>query len=235
MNDGLVMRNVADTAKPPRASSAKPPKFPTWTKDELKRFLASVESDDDYALYRLAAMTGMRRGELLGLRWSDIDFDKSMVIVRNNAVKVGKVVEMGKPKTATSRREVSLDKSTLVALKAHRANQAELRLLMGHSYDDQDLVFCQPDGAPVNPEAISNRFLRRAKAAKVTRIRFHDLRHTHATHLAEANVNAKVICERLGHSSVAFTLQRYVHPSQSAHAAAATAFADSGRFADLRG
>jgi integrase len=128
-------------------------------------------------------------------------------------------------KTARSRRTIDIDPVTVAALKAHRHRQRELRVLVGPGWTDNDLVFCAPDGRPWHPDSISTAFARMIARLDVPRIRLHDLRHTHATHLLAAGVNVKLVSERLGHASVAFTLDTYAHvlPGQQAEAAAAAA------------
>jgi integrase len=136
----------------------------------------------------------------------------------------GELIE-GDVKTSRSRRVVDLDPATVAALKKYRAGQLEQRLLVGAGYRDHDLVFAMPDGTPLNPDAVGRAFTREVEKTKLPRIRFHDLRHSHATHLLAAGVNVKIVSERLGHATVAFTLDTYAHvmPGQQADAAAAVA------------
>ena len=128
-------------------------------------------------------------------------------------------------KTPRSRRGIDLDPVTLAVLRSHRAHQLEQRLLMGAGYCDRDLVFSRPDGEPWNPDSVGRAFARAVARTDLKRIRLHDLRHTHATHLLAAGVNMKVVSERLGHATVGFTLDTYGHvlPGQQADAAAAVA------------
>jgi integrase len=221
----LIARNPARRASPPSSTAAQAPEATTWTPEQLRTFL--TETADGYygALYRLAAMTGMRRGELCGLRWADVDLDGGSLVVRRTITKVrGEIVE-GDVKTVRSRRRLDLDPETIAVLRAHRRRQLEERLLIGAGYRDRDLVFAVPEGDPVNPDAVGQSFVRAVARSKVPRIRFHDLRHTHATHLLIAGVNVKVVSERLGHAKVGFTLDVYAHviPGQQAAAARAVA------------
>ena len=205
----LVPRNVADAARPPRVPGAK---IRTWSARELRTFLDHVEGDRLYAAYVVAATTGMRRGEVLGLRWQDLDLDAGRASVSQTLIVVGGYdVQFSEPKTARGRRSVALDPHTVKALREHRERQMLERSLMGDAYDDQDLVFSREDGTPLHPDAFSDAFWRHAKAAKLPRIRFHDLRHTHATLALAAGVHPKVVSERLGHASITITLDTYSH------------------------
>jgi integrase len=228
----LLVRNPARFATPPSASAARAPEMRHWTPAELGTFLSEIRAHHQYPVIRTAAMTGLRRGELCGLRWTDVDLDGGTLSVRRTIASVdGKLVH-GDVKTARSRRVIDVDPTTVATLRAWRRTQLEDRLLVGSAWIDTGLVFTMPNGEGWHPKSISQAFDRlvRASVAKalqppVPRIRFHDLRHTHASQLLAAGVNVKVVSERLGHSSVAFTLDTYAHvmPGQQAHAAAAVA------------
>lgn len=183
----------------------------TWSAAELRSFLGAMEEDPNHALWRLAANTGMRRGEVLGLRWRDLDPDTRRLAIRQQLVRSGMVVEFGPPKTAASRRSISLDDGTATALETVRIAQKPNRLRFGAAYADHDLVFCRPDGTPHDPDTITHQFGDACSRARVQRIRLHDLRHTHATLLLQANVHPKIVQERLGHSNVMVTLNTYSH------------------------
>ena len=204
----LLARNVAQAADPPRLARRQ---IRTWSAREVRVFLQHVESDRLYAAYVLAATTGMRRGEVLGLRWLDVDLDQGRVSVSQTLVAVEGEVLVSEPKTARGRRNVPLDATTRSALREHRDRQRVERSAYGVAYVDEDLVFCREDGTPLHPDAFSDAFFRHAKAAGLQRIRLHDLRHTHATLALSAGVHPKVVSERLGHASVAFTLDTYSH------------------------
>ncbi len=217
----LVIRNVAVDADPPTLRRAGGPEMKTWAAAQLRAFLDGMESHPLGPAFVLAATTGMRRGEVLGLRWADVDFRHGQLAVRQTVLTVRYELVFSPPKTTRSRRTLALDSRTFAALKAHATTQAELKQTMGESYVDRDLVFTQPDGSPVHPDFLSQTFDRSVKRLGLPRIRFHDLRHTHATLGLAAGVPAKVMSERLGHASVAFTLDVYTHavPSLSAEAA----------------
>jgi integrase len=193
----------------------------TWTPDELRSFLEYVAHDPYYAAWVLAASTGMRRGEVLGLRWQDIDFDRRRLAIRQTIISIDYRVEVSEPKTARGRRSVALDSGTVTALRGHRAAQNQEKLKLGEAYQDMGLVFCRADGGPVHPDRFTQMFDKHVKESGLPRIRLHDLRHTHATLALAAGIHPKVVSERLGHSTVAFTMDVYSHaiPSMEAEAA----------------
>ena len=206
----LLTRNVADQATPPRQQANGD--LRTWSAEELRAFLAHVEGDRLHAAYVLAATTGLRRGELLGLRWRDLDLNAGRLSVTQTLVSVNYRVSFSTPKTAKGRRSVALDAATVAALRAHRARMLEERLSLGLGAPSADaLVFTALDGSPLHPGQFSDRFDRLVKAAGVRRIRFHDLRHTYATLSLQARVHPKVVSERLGHSTISVTLDTYSH------------------------
>jgi integrase len=144
--------------------------------------------------------------------------------VRQQLVDVDYAVSFSEPKTAKSRRVVALDDTVVAVLLRHRTRQRKDRFALGPAYDDRDLVLARPDGAPVQPSNFVQVFARRVGDAGVPAIRFHDLRHTHATLSLQAGIHPKIVSERLGHSSAAFTLDTYSHALPSLQADAAAAF-----------
>ena len=224
---GLVTRNVARLANPPSLTTArsKGPEMRVWSPDELSTFLASIEGNRNEALFRLLAMTGMRRGEVVALRWSDVDVAHRRLTVNQSATVVDGDEVVSTPKTRRSRRVIDLDPETVTLLKQHRARQRELLLMVGATATASDRVFTNEVGGPLRPASVGQAFRRLVGGAGVPVIRLHDLRHTHASHLLMAGVNVKVVSERLGHASVSFTLDTYGHvmPGQQAEAAAAAA------------
>ncbi|HEX4212751.1 MAG TPA: site-specific integrase, partial [Candidatus Dormibacteraeota bacterium] len=174
----------------------------TWTTEEIDRFLRFVRTTREHALYHLALATGMRRGELLGLRRRDVDLDGCRLQVRQQWTRDG---DAGRRfislKTGTKAwRTIEVDDLTVAVLEAHLASQQFERRARGDDCaSDLDLVFCKPDGRPYDPDETTRRFEARAEAcAAVLRIRFHDMRHTHATLLLESGENVKYVAERLG-------------------------------------
>jgi integrase len=196
----------------------------SWTADELAAFLAAVASELLSAIWRLSAMTGMRRGEILGLRWTDIELDAARLSVRHAVVAVGYEMVESTPKSHRAR-VIDLDAGTVAQLRAHRQRQDEERAEWGADYEDRDLVVAKENGEPIHPHTFSQSFERLIAKAGLRPIRLHDLRHTHATLALKAGVPVKVISERLGHESPAFTLKQYAHviPGMQAEAAAPVA------------
>jgi integrase len=213
---GRVADNATTTARPPRARATRAKSFDTWTLEELRRFFDVISDDEDLVIWWVLAFTGMRRGELLALRWEDLDLDAGVLGVRR-AVGRGPGGAFTKtPKSDSGQRSVELDSATVRILRDHERAQKEQRLLIGPGWRNHDgLVFTAADGSPLRPGRLTElwRMLVRegAKKADVAVIRLHDLRHSHATQLLGAGVRPDVVTKRLGHSSVAFTLQTYGH------------------------
>ena len=227
----LLVRNVATKAKPPKASDTKPPEVSWWTPAELRTFLAKTAEEPLGPLFRVAAMTGMRRGEVCGLRWSDVDLDKAWIEVRQQLTVVrgapnGGLLFSDRTKTDHGRRGIDLDPTTVAVLRTQKRRQAEHRLATGAGWSNEhDLVFTEPDGRPLDPESVAKTFARRVSRHGLRRIRFHDLRHTHVAHLIEAGEQPLLITRRLGHASTAFTQDRYGHLFEDAGSQAASAVA----------
>lgn len=223
VDEGALTRNPASLAKLPKASAGVHRDLQVWTAEELANFLdASAANEKDWAfpIFHLAAYTGMRRGELCGLRWSDVDLDAGSLSVQHTRVVVGTDTTEGPPKTAQGRRTVDLDKRTVQVLKAHRKAQDEERFALGRT-TERDYVFDQYGGQPLHPDYVTRLFNSAVKRYGLKRIRFHDLRHTHATLMLGAGMPLKVVSERLGHSTAAFTMTVYQHvlPGQQVQAA----------------
>ncbi|HTU98197.1 MAG TPA: site-specific integrase, partial [Solirubrobacteraceae bacterium] len=221
---GLLAKNVAASAKPPRPHRRATRGIQAWEPDELARFLDTVRGTRLEAIWRLSAMTGMRRGEILGVRWQDIDLDRARLSVRQALVAVGYEIVHSTPKSHSAR-VIDLDSETVAQLRAHRQRQNEERAEWGPDYEERDLVVAKENGEPIHPHTFSQSFERLLEKHGLRRIRLHDLRHTHATLALKAGVPVKVISERLGHESPAFTLKQYAHviPGMQAEAAAQVA------------
>jgi integrase len=228
---GILVRNVAEMASPPSAKSTRPAEMAWWTPEQLRAFLALTSDEALGPLFRVTAMTGMRRGEVCGLRWSDVDAERGRVEVRQQLLVVrgqpnGGLVFAERTKTDHGRRRVDLDAGTVATLKLQRARQASERLLIGSGWQNAyDLVFTRPDGKPLDPESVAKVFDRRVARSGLPRIRFHDLRHTHVAHLIAAGEQPLLIAKRLGHASAAFTQDRYGHLFEDAGSQAASAVA----------
>lgn len=211
---GRLLRNPADAAEPPRRSEDNTPEIVTWSGEELGQFLEGVAEHRYSTALCLLATSGMRRGEALGLRWKDLDLDKQRLArIRQTVITVNHAVQFGRPKTEKGERDIALDAETVARLRAHRQRQSETRLMMGPAWHDLNLVFCRDDGEPLNPERFSRDFDKAVEALGLPRIRLHDLRHTWATLALESGIAPKVVQERLGHASIAITLDLYSHVS----------------------
>jgi len=223
VEDGLLRRNPAERA---HTKPKDRPEMQTWSADELATFLAFTAQDQELALYHLAAATGMRRGELLGLRWRDVDLAGARLSVRQQYTRQGKSLGFGPPKSANSIRTIDLDPDTVDLLREQRERQLFERRKWGKAYRaDLNLVFCRPGGIPEDPNVIGRRFGRRVRdLASLPAIALHGLRHTHATLLLEEGVDVKTVSERLGHDSVQTTLELYGHVTPRMRANAATRF-----------
>ena len=216
-----LSRNAADAADPPRSTASGRPELMTWTAEQLRTFLTGIQVDRLYAAYVLLATTGMRRGEALGLRWSDVDLIAGTAAIRQTLVTVKHDVRFGTPKTAKGRRTVVLDEGTVGALKEHRKRQHQERLQIGSGWQALDLVFCRVDGTPLHPERFSTSFGRHQRKLGLPEIRLHDLRHGWATMALAAGVHPKVVQERLGHANISITLDTYSHVTGALHGDAA--------------
>lgn len=207
---GLLVANPCDRVDPPKL-----PRTEMKALDEIgtERLLAAARTSNCPSLYvavLLAANTGMRRGEVLGLRWSDLDFDAGVLHVRRTLQRSKNSVVFGEPKSAASRRMLSLDEETLSELKSHKVRQSQTRLALGIGWQDNDLVCPGRCGEPWHPNMLTREF-QRLRDRNGLSLRFHDLRHSHAAQLIRTGAPAKVIQERLGHASAGFTLSTYGH------------------------
>jgi integrase len=214
----VMAANPASRAKAPRPSRIAPVDLRFWTPEQLRQFLLFTQGLPLAVPWRLAALTGLRRGEVLGLRWADVDFDTARLAVRHTVISIASRVTESTPKSHQAR-VVDLDAETVRQLRSHRDRQRSGRSV---APGGGDLVFCREDGTPIHPETFSRVFNRLVARAALPRIRLHDLRHTHATIALRAGVPVKVISERLGHSAPSFTMRVYAHviPGMQAEAAA---------------
>jgi integrase len=217
----LVQRNVAELATAPRP---RPAEMQTFTPEQARRFLEEAHEDRFEALYLLAITSGMRLGELLALRWSDVDLEQGYLIVQRTLRYSKGSWNFAEPKTAHGRRKLILTSLACEALRRHRACQAAERLALGPIWTNTELIFTDEVGQPLRGITVyRDRFMPLCRRADVPTIRFHDLRHTAATLLLLQGVNAKVVSEMLGHASVTITLSLYAHvlPDMQKDAAAA--------------
>lgn len=224
-----IARNPVEASDPPR-----PPErleMTTWTPGQLHRFLEAARDHRHSALWWILGTTGMRRGEALGLRWSDIDLDKGEIKVQRALVTGEGGKRWSTPKTRSGWRTVSIDEDTVAVLRTHKARQNAEKLALGAGYRDEDLVTAQDDGSTVSPTRITEQFGRLSRRAGLPHIRLHDLRHTFATQALAAGVNPKIVQEALGHAHVSVTLGIYSHVDQTMQANAAQLLAAMRRTA----
>jgi integrase len=206
----LLARNPCDAVDAPREAA---PETATWNANEARAFLAAAVGHDLVALFTLALHTGMRRGELLGLRWQDVDLDRGALAVRRTMTRGQDGLAFGEPKSAAGRRALALPAPCVDALRSHRVRQLERRLQLGAAWQDTDLIFERGDGTLLHPNTVTYAFQHVAAHAGVPRIRFHDLRHTAATLMLANGEHPKIVQERLGHADISMTLNRYSHVS----------------------
>jgi len=223
LDDGLLRRNPAERA---HSKPKDRPEMETWSADELAAFLTFTAQDRELVLYHVAAATGMRRGELLGLRWRDVDLKAAKLSVKQQYTRQGNGLGFGPPKSRKSIRTIDVDQETIALLREQQERQRFDRRAWGTGYRaDLDLVFCRPGGSAEDPNVIGRRFARRVrKLATVPQIGLHGLRHTHATLLLEAGVDVKTVSERLGHDTVQTTLELYGHVTHTMRSNAAARF-----------
>jgi integrase len=208
---GLLAANPTAGVRAPRPRRAE---MQVLDRGQAQAVLAASAAKDANLglIVGLALATGLRIGELLALRWPDIDFETGRLSVRRTVQRItGKGLVFGATKTHRSGRAVTLGESTFKALLEHHASQAALIASSGDAYNDLGLIFAQPLGDPYDPGRVSRAFRKLLSNAELPTLRFHDLRHTHATLLLAGGVHPKVVSERLGHATVSLTLDRYSH------------------------
>lgn len=205
---GLLSRNAAALAAPPRVAYQPPPAMDPAT---ARRILEAVAGDRLGPLYTVALATGLRQGELLGLRWEDVDLERASLRVTGALQRVDGEYRIVEPKTARARRTLPLARPAVEALRLQRQRQREERLRAGPLWEDWGLVFTTERGRPLNHSVVTKRLQDLLAAAGLPRLRFHDLRHGCATLLLSAGVPPRAIMELLGHSQITLTLGTYAH------------------------
>ncbi len=217
----LISFNPLTGVRAPRANGAE---MTAWTAEQSVAFLTAVGDERLIALWTLAMHTGMRRGELAGLRWKDVDLSGSTLTVAQQRTTANYEVVAIKPK-GKSQRQLQLADSTVDVLTEHRKRQRLERVAVGPAWTDTGYVFVDEFGKPYHPQSIYAMFIRACKRADVPAIRLHDLRHTMATLSLQAGVHPKIVQEQLGHSSINVTLDIYSHVPQVVKRDAATKIA----------
>lgn len=208
MRHELIYRNVAKLVQPPRVPKTK---MNVWTDEQLVQFLEYAKPYRYYMIILLAATCGLRRGEAIALRWEDVDFKAGTISINQSYTRGEQGYIFQEPKTKAGIRTIALPQITIDALKRQKVLLAQDKLAAGPKYNDHGLVNQTKVGCPVNPYYFETRWLDLLRKSDLPRIRFHDLRHTHASLLLKQNVHPKIVSERLGHSSVGITLDRYSH------------------------
>nr|WP_251025966.1 site-specific integrase [Bacillus sp. ISL-47] len=203
----MIPKNPAKKVKLPKSNKKE---MNIWNENEVNCFLEVAKKDPIYIVFILALTTGMRQGEILGVRWKDVDLEKGLINIQQTLSHDGKTFLSG-AKTKSSLRTINLSLATINHLKRRKRIVSKEKLSLGPEYQDFDLIACTQHGTPLNPANVRRSFNRLINLADVPKIRFHDLRHTHATLLLSKGVNVKVISERLGHSDIKVTLETYSH------------------------
>lgn len=204
----IINTNPCEFVTAPRAEKIE---MKVWTDKQSKEFLKKIETEPIYITIALALHTGMRQGEICAIKWSNIDLSTKTLSVRNTVHKVNGEFVFTKPKTKSSIRTISLGKTIIAILKKWQLKQKENKLLFGEDYIEYDCVCTWQDGRLIDPHYVCKEFPKLVDAYGFPMIRFHDLRHTHATILLSKNISTKVVSERLGHSTTAITLDTYSH------------------------
>ena len=219
---GLISRNVAQAVDPPRLQHHE---MRAMSESDIHIFLEFAKSTPYYDLFYTALFTGMRRSELLALRWSDIDLILCQLYVNRtlHQLKTGEIIYR-QPKTEKGRRQIALSPSTALILNEHRETQEQLMQAQGQALKDDNLVFSQIDGKPLLPDSITHTWHRLILQAGLKGIRLHDARHSHASLMLKQGVHPKVVSERLGHASIQITLDTYSHVAPGLQEAAARGF-----------
>jgi integrase len=221
---GLISRNPADAVDPPPERHIE---MLTMNENDIGVFLEAINNPLYYPLFYTALFTGMRRSELLALRWSDIDLLLCQLSVTRSLHQLhDRSFVFKQPKTEKGRRLIALTPSTALVLKEHKEKQIVQRMVLGTTLKENDLIFCQPDGSPVLPDTVSNVWRKLVTRIGLKGIRLHDARHTHASLMLKQGIHPKVVQERLGHASIQITLDTYSHVAPGLQQAAANRFDD---------
>jgi integrase len=228
LNDAVRRRMIPyNPAALAELEPSRRPKVRPWEPEELGAFLDFTATHRLGVLFEVLAMTGLRRGEIVGLRWGDVDLERRVLWVRQAVVQVGYESVVGPPKTTSGEeRRVDLDAATAGSLIAHRLRQDDERAAFGAAHEDHDLVFAREDGSCLKPEVVSKTFRKLVAGAGLRRVRLHDLRHGQASIMLAAGVDMTVVSKRVGHSGIRITSDTYAHllegvGRQAAEAAAA--------------
>jgi integrase len=219
---GLLSRNPVDGVSPPRCQR---PEWHTLSEEDILNFLEAAKKTANFALFHMALYTGMRRSELLALRWFDIDLLLCQACVTRTLhyLQNGGIV-FRSPKTARGCRMIALSPSTVSVLREHQEKQRLDRAMLGIPQRDDDLVFGDLEGKPLLPNSVTHAWIKLVRRTGLNGVRLHDARHSHASLMLKAGIHPKIVQERLGHSSVTITLDTYSHVAPGLQEAAAARF-----------
>jgi len=219
---GLIAVNACKGVSAPRPVRRD---IPSIGLEDISKLLGAIRGSSYYLFYYTLLLTGLRRSELLALKWKDLDIDLACIYVAHSLHRLddGSII-IKEPKTSRSRRPVDLPPSLAILLRRHKAERQTERILMGKALADDDFVFSHADGTPLNPNTVSHTFSKTVIRAGLPPMRLHDLRHIHATMLLKAGTHPRIVQERLGHSSIATTLDIYSHTVPGLQKAAAERF-----------
>ncbi len=219
---GVIINNPADAIDPPRFQRSE---IRIMSEDDIGAFLEAAKFTPYYAIFYLALSTGMRRSELLALRWSDVDLLMGQISVNRSLHHLrDRSLVFRAPKTARGRRTIALPPSAALVLKEHKERQGDMHLALGTLPQESGLIFSQPDGAPMLPDTVSHAWSKLARRLGLGATRLHDARHTHASLMLKQGIHPKVVQERLGHASIQTTLDTYSHVAPGLQEAAALRF-----------
>jgi integrase len=227
---GLVARNVATLVDPPAVA---PTETTPFSPLQARRFVDAIRGDRLEALYQIALTLGLRQGEVLGLRWEDVDLERRTLRIAVALQSVGGTLQLVTPKTSRSRRTLPLPAAVVAALHVHRAHQLEERLVAGSAWQEHGLVFTTQGGTPIHPRNLVRSFHRLLKQSGLPPMRFHDLRHSCLSLLAAQGVPARVAMDIAGHSDIRLTQNSYTHVFDEGKRQAAQAM--DVLFSDVRG
>ncbi|WP_075980811.1 site-specific integrase [Bacillus massilinigeriensis] len=204
----FLARNVAEAVSPPKVKKVE---MQTWDDKQIKTFLEAAKTSVYYSIYLTTIYTGMRRGEVLGLRWQDVDWENKIIYVRQTLQPLrGVGLTFKEPKSGKSR-SISITSNIIAELRKINEQQFIYKEQFGSEYHALDLVFAQKNGKPIQSPEMARDYRKVVKSTNLPYIRFHDLRHTHATLLFQQGIHPKVVSERLGHSTIGITMDTYTH------------------------
>lgn len=206
---GLVVRNVSNAATLPKVPRKE---MKTLDDYQVRHLIQVAEGTRFQTLFWIAVTTGLRKGEILGLKWHDLDWNTGRIqIQRQVQRRKGEGLVFCEPKSASGRRVITLGQATLERLREHKKKQYQEKILTGEKWQDNDLIFPSPIGTPLDQSNVTKVYKECLSAADLPNIRFHDLRHTAATLMLQQGINPKIVQERLGHADISLTLNTYSH------------------------